>query len=126
MKSTHYGKASKRLLSKIRNGYTTYLRALATSGTPADIIEYANNVSVKMDVETLLGYELDPEESSMLLLTPEQTSTLVSQEFGQAHMMALNLKHMRQALRTMLREHRMTEIQDKLLEAVSTVEFYAK
>jgi hypothetical protein len=126
MKTTHYGKASKRLLSKIRNGYAAYLRTLATSGTPAEIVEYTNNISVKMDVETVLGYELDPDEATHLLLTPEETSTLVSEEFGRAHMMALNLKHARQALRTMLREHRMTEAQDKLLEAVGTVEFYAK
>jgi transcriptional regulator len=126
MKSTHYGKASRRLLSKIRNGYSTYLRELATTGTPADIVEYVNNISVKMDVETLLGTELTESQATYLLQTPEETSTLVGPVFGQAHMMALNLKHARQALRTMLREHRMTEIQGKLLEAVSTVEFYAK
>jgi hypothetical protein len=126
MKTTHYGKASKRLLSKIRNNYVEYLRSLAAYGTPADIIEYANNISVKMDVETLLGYDLDPVEAEHLLLTPEDTEKLLGTEFGRAHMMALNLKHARQSLRTMLREHRMVEARDELLKAVSTVSFYAK
>jgi hypothetical protein len=74
-----------------------------------------------MDVETVLGYELDPEERTALLRTPEENVIAWGEEFGKAHMIARNLQNMRASLRTMLREHRMEEA-IKVLEAKS-VEF---
>ena len=110
----HYGKSSVRLMSKIRNGYATYLRNLASVGTREDIMEYVNSVSVRMDVETVLSRTLTQGEACMLLATPEETELMFGRAFGIAHVTALNLKHHRQALRSILRQHRMQDAKAQL------------
>lgn len=119
----HYGKVSKRLLTKIRTGYGLYMFNLANVGTPADVMEYVNSISVKMDVETLLGRELLPEECTRLLLTPEE-NTGYDTRFGMAHMVARNLQNHRTALRTILRQHRLTELLGTLRAAARDVEAF--
>lgn len=121
----HYGKTSKRLLSAIRNGYGAYLRNLSTLGTPADVIEYVNSISVKMDVETILNRELDGIESIQLLRTPEE-NTGVDAEFGMAHMIARNLQNSRATLRTMLRQHRLAEIPGQIASMALEIEMIAR
>lgn len=122
----HYNhKATVRLLSKIRNGYATYLRNLATSGVPGDVIEYVNGVSVVMDVETLLGRALSTAEATSLLRSPESTTAEYGHAFGLAHIRALNLKHARQSLRSMLREHRIKEVTDLVERLATDVNAYA-
>lgn len=117
----HYGKDSKRLLIRIRTGYGTYLRNLASIGTPAEIMEYVNSISVKMDVETILGLELDADDATLLLRTPEENTGL-DREFGMAHMIARNLQNHRASLRTILRQHRLAELPGMLATMAVEVE----
>lgn len=122
----HYNrKQTERLLSKIRNSYATYLRNMAQSGNPAEVIEYVNGVSVSMDVETLLGRALSTREANSLLRTPESTMGEYGHAFGIAHIRAVNLKNSRATLRTMLREHRIKEVTDLVERLATEVEGYA-
>lgn len=123
---SHYNATTtKKLMSKIRNGYATYLRNLAASGDRTDIIEYVNGVSVGMDVETLLGRTLSTQEATALLRSPEDTTAEYGHAFGLAHIRAINLKNSRQTMRTMLREHRIKEVVDLVERLATDVNAYA-
>lgn len=112
--SRHYGKAeeSTRLMTSIRNDYVRYMRDLAKSGDREAIIKVVNGIHVRFDFEIMMECE-DCEsigvEPSDLLMTPEAFAIEYGSDCGLAFVKALNLKHSRQALRSILREHRMTE-----------------
>lgn len=112
--SRHYGKGeeSTRLLSSIRNGYVKYMRELAKLGTREEIISVVNGIHVRLDFEVLMQIETCEDagiDSSDLFLTPEEFTQIYGEAAGICHIKAINFKNARQSLRTVLREHRMTE-----------------
>lgn len=124
----HMTKADKRRLVAIRTDMVAYLRDLMLSvhaGDIAGVIDFVNNGSVAIDVSSLLKRDLTRLESVSLLLTPEDTGEAYGARFGQAHMIATNMKAARMLCRGMLRQGRIEGIGPQLAELLGSVEAYA-
>jgi hypothetical protein len=115
-------------MTAIRTDMVAYLRELMAGLATGDtdmVIEFCNTGSIKNDTESLLGRSLTGIECEGLLCTPEGTSDLFGERFGQVHMVAYNMKHTRQLCRTLLRQGKLEGIMTHLSDLLHDAENFA-